>query len=306
MMDTDEFFTKSMGIAFGHGEFTDENTSSLPTIDAEDIPDFNISELLNIDQPKSILKDYSLCSVESGHYYLKPVKSVTSRNEHSSIPKTSNTTGSLKKQKRDFIINGENKCYECFKFFNKASELVIHMRSHTDERPYQCNQCGKAYKTTSDFNRHAKSHINNRDYICRICHQGFNGPSELKSHARKHIPIRPYHCHICDATFKHATNLRRHKLKHSGLKPYPCTLCQKTFAENYQLKIHIEKHESEIVGPYVCSICNKSLKSPQSLKRHEETHKNKLLKVKTRKKTKAAKKLKDEQNDKLFADEVLF
>ncbi|EPQ05972.1 Zinc finger protein 296 [Myotis brandtii] len=49
-------------------------------------------------------------------------------------------------------------CSVCMKTLSSFSNLKVHMRSHTGERPYACDQCSYACAQSSKLNRHKKTH----------------------------------------------------------------------------------------------------------------------------------------------------
>ena len=62
---------------------------------------------------------------------------------------------------------------DCNNVFSQNSQLTVHMRTHSDEKPYQCSHCKKAF-----------SHSNNR--IVQL---------------RKHTGEKPYHYSNCEKYF---------------------------------------------------------------------------------------------------------
>ncbi|KAH9642253.1 hypothetical protein HF086_000500 [Spodoptera exigua] len=48
------------------------------------------------------------------------------------------------------------KCFACLKQFTLSYYLKLHVRSHTDEKPYTCAACGQSFITASKLGRHNK------------------------------------------------------------------------------------------------------------------------------------------------------
>jgi Zinc finger, C2H2 type len=54
-------------------------------------------------------------------------------------------------------------CDVCGAGFERPSNLVVHQRTHTKEKPYVCCGCGKAFTTASNCNRHSSKLHDSRD-----------------------------------------------------------------------------------------------------------------------------------------------
>ena len=79
---------------------------------------------------------------------------------------------------------GQHVCDVCEKMFPCPSQLAIHMRTHTNEKPYECDVCEKRFRQSGDLKIHMRIHTNERPYECDVCDKAFRQLAHLQKHMR--------------------------------------------------------------------------------------------------------------------------
>ncbi|XP_045019314.1 zinc finger and SCAN domain-containing protein 5C-like isoform X2 [Bubalus bubalis] len=135
-----------------------------------------------------------------------------------------------------------SECRVCKRSFPYQSQLSLHQRTHTGERPFQCDICAKVFIQLSDLRVHERIHTGEKPYSCDLCLKKFTQDSTLCAHKRTHTQEKPFRCEQCDRAFGHRGNLSVHRRTHSGLKPYVCPECHSAFRQLGTFKRHRKIH----------------------------------------------------------------
>ncbi|XP_068442084.1 zinc finger protein 11-like isoform X2 [Clinocottus analis] len=138
----------------------------------------------------------------------------------------------------------ENKnCGLCGKYFGRRVDMERHMRSHSEDRPYNCCFCEKKFKNPYVLKRHQQEICKSRELkrpkkrdaqrssprppppapppegstegkVCPICSRILPCTADIAKHLRSHTEERPFICVACEKGFKYRDTLKKHQIIH--------------------------------------------------------------------------------------------
>ena len=159
-------------------------------------------------------------------------------------------------------------CNICHGQFLFKKDLIMHVGTHFNGKPYGCEQCGKRYRSIFRLKTHKLYHFPPK-FSCNECGKKFHLQSVLDSHMKAHSERSKFVCDICGKTLSSASILEGHLRMHKGLKPFQCNLCGKCYQSYDCLRFHKLRHRG---ARFFCEICGKGTKDRSAMKAHMNTH----------------------------------
>ena len=153
---------------------------------------------------------------------------------------------------RGICLLENRKCKICDKVYSDRIRLELHLRTHTNLKPFPCSVCEKAFTQKRSLKEHLLTHDTVRHFECQHCQKKFVQKNHLKYHLAS----------------QHAETTNSSQLKHQ------CTVCGKVFPFPYQLRKHVTVHGSttskQLQARFQCRLCAIWFSSPALLQVHTE------------------------------------
>lgn len=163
-------------------------------------------------------------------------------------------------------------CQYCSKTFTWLKSLTVHLRTHTNVKPYKCELCDRSFVRSDYLKYHImKSHETTEQvFTCTACsgvfatnrgllrhirteHDGNaegranyatnpEHPSDNESHNGEVDENGKFSCTYCEESYEARDPLVNHMKRHLGEKPFRCDLCPKSFIRQDFLQCHRSNH----------------------------------------------------------------
>ncbi|XP_012219791.1 zinc finger protein GLI1 isoform X1 [Linepithema humile] len=115
---------------------------------------------------------------------------------------------------RGLFYCGWEGCSRGERGFNARYKMLVHVRTHTNEKPHHCFQCDKSFSRAENLKIHARSHTGERPYVCPVegCNKAYSNSSDRFKHTRTHAVDKPYCCKVpgCPKRYTDPSSLRKH------------------------------------------------------------------------------------------------
>ncbi|XP_059475381.1 zinc finger protein 423-like isoform X2 [Neocloeon triangulifer] len=151
------------------------------------------------------------------------------------------------------------KCNECGELMDDLSKLKRHVKTKhcvaSDKNRFQCNICKIGCSTAVGLKVHMRTHTNERPYECIVCSKRFNRVYALNKHIKRVHEIsvpddgrRKVFCCTekgCPHRQSSYAAILKHYLRaHRDVKRFICGICGECYCQNQELKIHmLNKHK---------------------------------------------------------------
>ena len=93
-----------------------------------------------------------------------------------------------------------------------ASDMEVHTKSHSNERPFYCTICNKRFITQKTLQNHGAVHSNQERFFCSFCNKSYKYKRDLNRHMKAH-PEFSFSCSFCKQQLNDGRSLHHHERK---------------------------------------------------------------------------------------------
>ena len=139
-------------------------------------------------------------------------------NKSCKLNKTNNSVKVLHESKnRNNYRKPRFKCQHCSKSYKQERNLLIHLKSHGENKlTEKCKVCKRSFTLKSDLSCHIKIHSGQMPFQCKKCEQSFTLKCGLKSHVHSYHKNELFKCDLCETTFNKRGEYDDHLLANCG------------------------------------------------------------------------------------------
>uniref|UniRef100_A0A6A7G3S2 Zinc finger protein 525-like n=1 Tax=Hirondellea gigas TaxID=1518452 RepID=A0A6A7G3S2_9CRUS len=143
------------------------------------------------------------------------------------------------------------RCSECDYETNRKYSLIVHLRSHTGDKPFPCSNCNYRASDIGKIKRHMRTHTGEKPFKCDECNYKATQKGTLIDHMRIHTGEKPFQCGECNYKATQKSSLNIHMRTHAGEKPFECSECNYKAAHKRSLTTHMRTHAGD--SPFQCN-----------------------------------------------------
>lgn len=82
-------------------------------------------------------------------------------------------------------------CRFCSYSSDKKTDVRVHERTHTGERPFHCHLCPRKFSHKSNLTKHLRCHSGEKPFRCPICCKSLGRKTDLRRHVAAHASESP-------------------------------------------------------------------------------------------------------------------
>lgn len=127
-------------------------------------------------------------------------------------------------------------CDHCGNTYGHKRDIAAHLLSNM--RRFICNYCGKACRDTHSLNIHIRSHTQEKPFECKVCTKKFSTQMLFTMHSRTHTNIRRYECAYCEHKSTTIPLLKKHEKLHT--ERLQCPVCNNLLSTRFAVSSHLK------------------------------------------------------------------